>query len=83
MKNVTVLYFAALRELTGTATEKLTLPDHVVTVDDFTRHLVSHTPTLASGMPSVRVAKNEAFAARGELISDGDVLALIPPVQGG
>ena len=83
MKNVTVLYFAALKELTGTATETLALPDRVKTVDDFSSYLKQARPALSRALASVRIARNEVFAGGDEPIGADDVLALIPPVQGG
>lgn len=83
MKNVTVLYFAALRELAGAATEALSLPAEVRTVDDFMSYLGEQRPALKSSLVAVRVAKNEVFVTLAEPIDAGDVLALIPPVQGG
>ena len=83
MKNVTILYFAAVRELAGTATEELSLPAEVGTVDDFVAYLERRKQALRGALGKVRVARNEVFAERGERIESGDVLALIPPVQGG
>ena len=83
MKNVTVLYFAALRELAGTETEALSLPGEVHSVDDFMRYLGEQRPALKSSLGAVRVAKNEVFVTLADPIETGDVLALIPPVQGG
>src|SRR5690606_31901997 len=83
MKSVTVLYFAAVRELAGTATEKLALPDHVQTVQDFMLYLAEQRPALKGALASVRIARNESFAELHERLEEGDALALIPPVQGG
>jgi molybdopterin converting factor subunit 1 len=83
MKNVTVLYFAAIRELAGSASESLTLPDHVHTVDDFVSYLGEHRAVLKGALSAVRVARNESFVTLADPIETGDVLALIPPVQGG
>lgn len=83
MKHVTVLYFAAIRDLAGTASEALTLPDQVRTVDDFVNHLGEHRSALKAALSAVRIARNEAFVTLAEPIETGDVLAIIPPVQGG
>jgi len=83
MKNVTVLYFAAIRELAGASTEALSLPDEIHTVGDFVRHLGEQRAALKSSLAAVRVAKNEVFVTLGDPVEAGDVLALIPPVQGG
>lgn len=83
MKNVTVLYFAAIRDLVGAASESLTLPDQVHTVDDFVEYLGEYRSALKTSLGAVRIARNEAFVTLSEPIENGDVLAVIPPVQGG
>jgi molybdopterin converting factor subunit 1 len=83
MKNVTVLYFAAVRDLAGTSTEELMLPDNVQTVQQFITYLRGSRGELSGALASVRVARNETFANADDPIEAGDTLALIPPVQGG
>lgn len=80
---ITVLYFAALRDLAGRSEEELTLPEAVRSVRELSEHLCQHVPGLAERMTHVRVARNEAFAEPGDAVRDGDVIALIPPVAGG
>jgi sulfur-carrier protein len=80
---VTVLYFAAVRELVGRDEQPLDLPAHVRTAGAFAAWLPEMVPVLAGRMASVRVARNEAFASSEEALAEGDVLALIPPVAGG
>lgn len=81
--NVTILYFAALREVMGTSEESVTLPPDVRTTGDFLRFLEGARPALTGRLQSVRLARNECFAEPGEPIAAGDVLALSPPVAGG
>ena len=83
MKNVTVLYFAAIRDLAGTSSEALSLPDEVRTIDDFVTYLGGQRAALANALRAVRIARNETFVTLAEPVETGDVLALIPPVQGG
>ncbi len=80
---VKVLYFAALRELTGRDEEWLEPPEGVATVADFARWLEGERAELGGRLGAVRVARNERFAAPDDAIAAGDVLALIPPVAGG
>jgi molybdopterin converting factor subunit 1 len=80
---VTVLYFAAVRDLTGREEESMDLPPNVRTAGAFAAWIAERRPELAGRMASVRVARNEAFASSGEALAEGDVLALIPPVAGG
>ncbi len=80
--NVTVLYFAVVRELVGKDEERLVLPEPM-TIDAFARHLEAIHPALAGRLASVRFARNEVFAEPTERVAEGDVLAVIPPVAGG
>jgi molybdopterin converting factor subunit 1 len=80
---VKVLYFAVLRELTGRDEEWVEPPVSVATVADFGRWLEGQRAELGGRLGSVRLARNERFAAPGDSIAEGDVLALIPPVAGG
>lgn len=83
MKNVTVLYFAAIRDLAGAASESLTLPVQVRTVGDFVNYLGERRSVLKTALGAVRIARNETFVTLAEPVETGDVLAIIPPVQGG
>ena len=78
-----ILYFAALRELTGQAEEHLFIPSEVRTVRDFVQYMESMRPTLAGKLVSVRVALDETFALDSDLLGAAKVIALIPPVAGG
>ena len=80
---VTLLFFAAVRELVGDGELRVELPREVCTIQQLPSWLEARFPTLAGRMGSVRLARNEAFADPKERIEDGDVIALIPPVAGG
>lgn len=80
---ITILYFAAVRELVQRDEERVELPGHVKTVSDLASFLAKHHPALDGRLGSVRFARNETFATNSEPIEDGDVVALIPPVAGG
>lgn len=78
-----LLYFAAVRDLLGTSSEQVEVPDSVTTVAQLEAHLKERYPELRERMGSIRIAVNEAFAAPSEPVADGDTVALIPPVAGG
>jgi molybdopterin synthase sulfur carrier subunit len=80
---VKVLYFAAVREIVRCDEEQVDLPPDVTDIASFVGWIAQARPALASHMSSLRVARNEAFASDGELLAEGDVIALIPPVSGG
>jgi molybdopterin converting factor subunit 1 len=79
---VRVRLFAIQRELAGTREHSLELPDGA-TVEDAWTALVGAYPALAPGRPSVRFARNGAYADAGTPLADGDEVAMIPPVSGG
>ncbi len=79
---LTVLYFAALRDLTGTREQSVTI-EGPLDVAGLQSHIEQLRPELAGRLGSVRIAINEEFAEPGRAINDGDVAALIPPVSGG
>jgi molybdopterin synthase sulfur carrier subunit len=80
---VELLFFAAVRDLVGRDSEVIDLPDTVETIADLATFLAQHHPPLDGRLASVRFARNETFATNDEVLADGDVIALIPPVAGG
>ncbi|MBX3201558.1 MAG: molybdopterin converting factor subunit 1 [Labilithrix sp.] len=80
---ITLLYFAAVRELVGRDEERVTLPPDVGSIAELAVFLERRHAALAGRLAAVRFARNETFATRDETLADGDVVALIPPVAGG
>ncbi|MDB4934716.1 MAG: Molybdenum cofactor biosynthesis protein MoaD / Molybdenum cofactor biosynthesis protein MoaE [Labilithrix sp.] len=80
---VTVLYFAAVRDLVGKDEETLDVPANVRTVASLAEHLTTLHPGLEGRLGYVRFARNEEFAHTRDAIAEGDTIALIPPVAGG
>ena len=80
---LTVLYFAAVRELVGKDEEVLDVPASVTTIGALAAHLASIHGALEGRLKHVRFARNEEFANDGDALMDGDTVALIPPVAGG
>jgi len=79
---ITVLYFAAVRELAGTSEMSLDLPAGV-TVRELAAYLEKTVAGLGGKLGAVRWAKNEVFVALDARLDEGDVVAAIPPVAGG
>ena len=82
MPTVTVRYFALVREALGRARDELTLPEGA-TAGDVLDKVLAKQPALASVRRSLMVMVNQTYAAPGTMLSDGDEVALIPPVSGG
>jgi molybdopterin synthase sulfur carrier subunit len=83
---LTILYFAWLRERTGTAEETVTPPADVRTVGDLNAWLAERSPGHASAFANrrtVRCAVNQDFADPAAPIGPGDEVAFFPPVTGG
>lgn len=76
---ITVYYFAGLREAAGLAEEKADLAGR--TVEELLGWIRSKYPHLS--LDAVRVALNEEYALPRDVLQDGDIAALIPPVSGG
>jgi molybdopterin converting factor subunit 1 len=80
---IQLLYFAAVRDLAGKGEETMALSPDVRTIAALRAHVEIAVPALAGRLDAVRWAKNEVFVGMDATLSDGDVVALIPPVAGG
>lgn len=79
---VTVRYFAIVREAVGRDCEEMTL-DEGATAGDVLDKVLGEQPGLMNSRRSLLVMVNQAYAAPGTPLNDGDEVALIPPVSGG
>ena len=83
---LTILYFAWLRERTGTSQESVAPPAGVATVGDLVAWLAERSPGHARAFANrrtVRCAVNQDFADPSTRIGPGDEVAFFPPVTGG
>jgi molybdopterin synthase sulfur carrier subunit len=81
-----LLYFAWLRARIGHAEEQTTLPQHVRDVAGLLDWLRGRGPAYAEALRDlsvVRVAVNQDYVGSDHPISDGDEVAIFPPVTGG
>jgi len=79
---IKVLYFASLRGKAGVKEERLTLPDGA-NVESLLSLVAERRPELARHMGTVLVSINQDFAYPEDLLSEGDEVAMFPPVSGG
>ena len=79
MKNITVEYFAVLRECAGVAGEQLQ------TGADTPAGLFAELADKYAfpEMQSVKVAVNDEFSDMDATLNEGDTVVFIPPVAGG
>lgn len=80
---ITVLFFATLKDLTGHNKLDLTLNDNAATVDSVRASLIARFPDAAPNLQSAVCAVNEEFAFAADAVKDGDNVAFFPPVSGG
>jgi len=79
---ITVQFFSFLRQLTGQSELTLDLPDGS-TVADALAQLHGKFPQLKEAEKTTLIAIGLEFATRPHRLHDGDVLSLMPPLQGG
>ena len=79
---VEILYFAILRERAGREREILDLPGGA-NVAAARAAVAARHPGIESLLPQVQTAVNRTIAKDATLLSDGDEVALLPPVAGG
>ena len=81
-----ILYFAWLRQRTGTGAEEITRPDGVDTVGELVDYLKARGDGYAAAfadMKAVRAAVNQEYVPLDHAVDDGDEVAFFPPVTGG
>jgi len=83
---VSLLYFAWVRERTGSDGETLDLPDGVTTIGALLDWLARRSPAHASALPdrsALRIAVDQQFADDTTPVHSGAEVAIFPPVTGG
>ncbi|MEX2212944.1 MAG: molybdopterin converting factor subunit 1 [Phycisphaeraceae bacterium] len=79
---VRVLIFGILVDKLGQRELAISLPD-AATAGDLLSMLAADCPVVAAMRDRIAVAVNMEYAARARVLSEGDEVALIPPVSGG
>ncbi len=77
-----MLFFGLLKDICGGAEARLDLPPGSTTGSVFD-HYAAAFPKLRQMAPSIVLARNHEFASTREPLSEGDEVALLPPVSGG
>lgn len=80
MVEISIYFFAQLKELMGQSELKLSVAENSSIEDIWQKYL---SPQLASLHGSLRIAKNCEYVAWSDLVKQGDELVFIPPVAGG
>ncbi len=79
---IRTLFFASYRELLGTGQLSLELAE-AATVDDLLEEVRRRGAGAAQLPADPVVAVNREFASMDTVLTDGDEVALVPPVAGG
>jgi MoaE-MoaD fusion protein len=79
---VHVRYFAIIRETLGRS-EEIRVVDEGTTAGNLYDAIAAEAPRMASLKRSIMLMVNQEYVAEGQVLADGDELALIPPVSGG
>jgi molybdopterin converting factor subunit 1 len=82
MPDVTLLYFAQIRELLQLEREDFSLPSPT-SADDILSTVASRHPLVAALLPGCRVAVDLEFRSGPLQLHGGEEVAVIPPVSGG
>jgi molybdopterin synthase catalytic subunit len=82
MIGVKIILFGPARDAAGTDQVTMELPDGA-TVQDLSTVIGRRYAGLRHGLASLRFAVNASFAEAEQVLSDGDEVAVIPPVSGG
>lgn len=79
---VMVKLFANVRELIGSETIEIDLPDDA-TVAELRKAIAQQFPNVASLLARSALARNHDYALDTDAVTSTDELAVIPPVSGG
>ncbi|MGH9647303.1 MAG: molybdenum cofactor biosynthesis protein MoaE [Bryobacteraceae bacterium] len=79
---IRVLFFGVLRDIVGLREDSVEIPDgsHLGSVFE---HYAGKCPRLREMSASLVLALNQSFSEPGAPLSEGDEVALLPPVSGG
>ena len=79
---VRILFFGILKDLAGQGGESLDLPDDA-TLGDVLSHYEARIPRLKEWVSAIAMSVNQEYAGPEAKLSQGDEIALLPPVSGG
>jgi molybdopterin synthase catalytic subunit len=79
---VKLLFFASIKDIVGSRELAIDVPSGS-TVSDVLERLESRFPRMRAYRPIVLTSVNEEYAPLQSVVSDGDELAIFPPVSGG
>jgi molybdopterin converting factor small subunit len=75
-------FYSVVKEIVDASAFELSLPKNA-TVNDLFEHLKKSYPKLRDFEKSILFGIGVEFVDRTYVLNDGDVIAIMPPVQGG
>jgi molybdopterin synthase sulfur carrier subunit len=84
--NITLRFFASVRETLGTSQESASMPPEVATVGDVRDHLAARGGAWAEALApqrALRMACNQVMCSPDKALTEGCEVAFFPPVTGG
>ncbi len=79
---ITVRWFARLREQTGTGSEAVTVGDGC-SVDRLAEIMERRHPGISLHDGSIKAVRNRRYVSFSEVLEEGDEVSFFPPVGGG
>ena len=79
---VRVLYFGILKDVVGRSSSEMELPEGLSVAELVALHERERGGSVEL-WSSIAVAVNQQYAKPGDILRDGDEVALLPPVSGG
>ena len=79
---VRVEFYSRLKEIVGASILEIALPDNA-TVSDLIQQLLSEYPKLRDFQKSMLFGIGVDFVQKNHALRNRDVIAIMPPVQGG
>jgi molybdopterin converting factor subunit 1 len=79
---ITVLLFAIAKEVSGSDTISIDVPEHA-TARDVLDQLAKELPAIVDLIPSCRLAVDQQYVTHDAKVGIQNEVALIPPVSGG
>ena len=79
---VRVIYFGMLKDAVGRQLEDVELPVGSI-LSDLLSDRIAHTPVIDNFRSVLAFAINQQYAQLSDTLSDGDEVAMLPPVSGG
>ncbi len=79
---ITILYFASLKDRVGRKRETIRLPAGL-RIEDLKQHLAERHSELGDALETALFSINREFAFPAEVLQEGDEVGIFPPVSGG